>query len=79
MATIINNPAGAPERTSESHVSMVFVLLVLLIAGVLFYMYGLPGRQVNDGMNINVPDSVDVNVRTPDVTPSTGGAGATAQ
>ncbi len=63
MATIINTPAR--ESSGESGVAMVFVLLALLVAGILLYTYGLPGRQVNDGTNIVVPETVDVNVTTP--------------
>jgi hypothetical protein len=72
MTTIINNPDRG-EGGSESHIALIFIVLVLLIGGVLLYMYGLPGRQTNEGMNINVPDTVDVNVRTPDT--NTGGGG----
>ncbi len=71
MTTIINNPDRG-EGSSESHVALIFIVLVLLIGGILLYMYGLPVRQTNDEMNISVPDTVDVNVRTPDT--NSGGA-----
>ncbi len=72
MTTIINNPDRG-EGTGESHVALVFIVLILLVGGILLYMYGLPGRQANEGMNITVPDTVDVNVRTPGM--NTGGGG----
>jgi hypothetical protein len=72
MTTIINNPNKETEaRGSDSNAGVIAVLLVLIVAGILFYLYGVPGRDTG-GVNVTVPESVDVNVRTPDVTPGGG-------
>lgn len=63
MATIINNPDAG---TAESNASLIVVVLVLLVAGLLFFTYGLPDRALETG---STPQTIDVNVTTPNPTP----------
>lgn len=72
MTTIINNPDRGERTTDSSHGSLIVILLVLIIGGILLYYYGLPGRGASD-VNVSVPEQVDVNVSTPNVTPEGGG------
>lgn len=63
MTTIINNPG---EKSDGSTGIIIGVVLVALILGALFFIYGIPGvddRGGNDDdVNINVPDEIQVNV-----------------
>ncbi|OGK66341.1 hypothetical protein A2313_01555 [Candidatus Roizmanbacteria bacterium RIFOXYB2_FULL_41_10] len=69
MPTTIVNPT--PTNNSNSNNGMGFFLgaIVLLVFGLLFYMYGLPLiRQGFSGfgtgdVQINLPEKVDVNVQ----------------
>lgn len=65
MATVINNPSTpAVERDSSS--GFLVGVVVLIIAAVLFFMYGLPALSgAMRGPQVNVPGKVDVNVHTP--------------
>jgi len=61
MATIVNNP---PASNNSGGPMMIIVLVVLLVIGYLVYMYGLPAvRQMQEGTQINVPSTIDVNVK----------------
>lgn len=61
MATIVNNP---PADNSGGPFMMIIVLVVLIVLGYLGYVYGLPAlRQMNGTPQINVPSSIDVNVK----------------
>lgn len=62
MATIVNNP---PADNSGGPWMAIVVLVVLLVLGYLGYVYGLPAlRQMQSGgTQINVPSSIDVNVK----------------
>jgi hypothetical protein len=67
MATIVNNPA--PSSDSSGGVGMIVGLLLLLLVGFLFFVYGLPMlRQSTASPSITVPDKINVNVN-----PGTGG------
>jgi hypothetical protein len=64
MTTVINNP---PSGESKSGMGMGFLvgIILLVVAGFLFFMYGLPAlRQTteNSAPQINVPDQIDVNI-----------------
>jgi len=72
MATIINNPPATPPSSERSggFVGIIVGVVILLIAGFFFFAYGLPalrGTQGSDSKSgsptINVPDTVDVNIK----------------
>ncbi|HCQ31451.1 TPA: hypothetical protein DIU27_03670 [Candidatus Collierbacteria bacterium] len=58
--TIINNPSG----DSGSGMGMVFGVIILVVVGYLIWVYGIPAIQQmqSEGVQINVPSSIDVNV-----------------
>lgn len=61
MVTVVNNPS-----TGESNggMGMIVGLVVLVVVGLLFFVYGLPAlRQMQSGTTINVPDQIDVTVK----------------
>jgi len=62
MATVINNPPST--ENSNNPMGMVIGLIVLLVFGYLFAVYGLPAiKNVQFGTpQINVPSKIDVNV-----------------
>lgn len=66
MTTIINTP---PATTNESGGSMGMIvgLVVLLILGYLFFVYGLPAIQNMQvgAPQINIPAKVDINITQP--------------
>ena len=59
MATIVNNPA--PESNGNSN--LIVVVLLIIVFGVLFYVYGLPAINNAQAPQINVPSKIDVNVK----------------
>lgn len=73
MATIINNPptqAPAPSDGGSGLVGILVGIVILVMVGFLFFVYGLPalrGTQSTDDSNsgptINVPDTIDINVK----------------
>ncbi len=69
MATIINNPdSGGNNGDGGSGMGMVIGIIVLVIILALFFVYGLPALRnggSDSGTDVNVPDSIDVNVDTP--------------
>ncbi|WKZ25403.1 MAG: hypothetical protein QY322_03380 [bacterium] len=62
MTTIINTPQ--PKGDTGGGMGVVIGLVVLIIFGFLFYVYGLPAlRKMDVGSpQINVPSTIDVNV-----------------
>lgn len=73
MTTIINTPAPAP-APSDGGSGLAGILIgvaVVVIIGFLFFAYGLPAMRGsqdtnsgdNSGPTINVPDTVDVNIK----------------
>ena len=69
MATTIVNPAPSNDGSSGNN-GMGFLLgaIVLIVFAVLFFVYGLPllqGLSGNGGTQVNIPDSIDVNVNQP--------------
>ena len=64
MTTIINTP---PTSSNESggNTGMIIGLIVLVVFGYLFFVYGLPAvQQMRVGTpQINVPSEIDVNVK----------------
>jgi len=61
MATIVNTPPA--QDNSANSTGFIVALLALLLVGYLFFAYGLPAlRNATSSPQINVPDSVDVNI-----------------
>ena len=62
MTTIVNNPL--PSDNSNGPVMLIIVLVVLVVIGYLFFVYGLPAIQHIQlgGTQINIPSKIDVNV-----------------
>lgn len=72
MTTIINTPptqAATPSDGGSGLVGIITGIIVLVVIGFLFFAYGLPAmrnaqRTSNpSGPTINVPDTIDVNVK----------------
>ncbi len=63
MTTVINTPQ--PNNDSNSGMGMIIGLVVLVVFGLLFFIYGIPAlRNMRLGTpQINVPNSIDVNVK----------------
>lgn len=63
MTTIGNNPP--PAKESVGGMGLLIGLIVLLVVGYLFVVYGLPAlRNVQVGApQINVPSKIDVNIK----------------
>lgn len=67
MATVINNPGdgGGGGNDSSSGV-FIGIILAVVVAGALFFIYGLPAmRNTDTGPTINVPDKVQIDVNAP--------------
>lgn len=62
MVTVVNNP---PSNNSGGGMGMIIGVIVLIVLGYLFFMYGLPAiRQTQIGTpQINVPSQIDVNIK----------------
>ncbi len=62
MTTIVNNPS--PSNESGGNMGMIVGLVLLLVIGYLFFVYGLPAFQKMQfgAPQINVPGKIDVNV-----------------
>lgn len=60
MATIINNPQ--PSNDSSGPMGMIIGIIVLLVVGYLFFIYGLPAVRQMSAPQINIPDKIDVTV-----------------
>jgi uncharacterized membrane protein YphA (DoxX/SURF4 family) len=65
MTTIVNNPP--PAKESGGGMGWIIALIVLLVVGYLFFMYGIPAlRQMQLGSpQINIPSKIDVNINQP--------------
>lgn len=65
MTTIVNNPPA--QKESGGGMGMIIGLVVILVLGYLFIMYGIPAlRQMQFGSpQINIPSKTDVNVTQP--------------
>ena len=63
MTTIVNNPP--PSNDSNGGIGMIVGLIILIVAGYLFFMYGLPAiKNMQFGTpQINIPSKIDVNVQ----------------
>lgn len=65
MTTVVNNPQ--PSNDSGGGISMIIGIILLLIVGYVFFMYGIPAfRQMQSGSpQINIPSKIDVNINQP--------------
>lgn len=61
MVTVVNNPA--PEAKSDGGTGMIVGVLLILVMGILFYLYGLPAINNMQSPQINIPNKIDVNVK----------------
>lgn len=65
MATIVNTPSA--RETNDNWVGTVIGVLVVGFLLILFFAYGLPllrgamSGGAQNGINVNVPDRIDVN------------------
>jgi hypothetical protein len=61
MTTIVNTP---PSEKSDSPMGWIVGLVILIVLIYLGYVYGLPAlrNMQSGGVQINVPDSINVNV-----------------
>lgn len=64
MTTIVNTP---PTEKSGSPMGWIFGLVILVIVGYLIYVYGIPALKnlQTGGVQINIPENVNVNVNQP--------------
>lgn len=62
MTTVINTPQPANDQNNGIGIIVGFV--VLIVFGLLFFVYGLPAlRNIRlGGTEVNIPDKIDVNV-----------------
>lgn len=63
MTTIVNNPA--PVNDSGNSMGMIIGLIVLLVIGYLFIVYGIPAFRQMGSPQINIPSKIDVNIVQP--------------
>ena len=66
MTTIINTPPA--QKESGGGVNMIVGLLIIVVFGYVFFVYGLPAiKNARFGMTtqINVPNKIDVNINQP--------------
>ncbi len=65
MATTIINPASNND-SSSSGIALLIGVIAIIVVAVLFFIYGLPalkGLTTNSGTQVNIPKSVDINVK----------------
>ena len=66
MATTIVNPAPSNNSSGNNGTGFLVGIIVLIVFAVLFFVYALPyirGIGGNNGVQVNVPKSIDVNVK----------------
>lgn len=61
MTTIVNTPPSTNE--SGNNLELILGLIILLVVGYLFIVYGLPAVRQMQSPQINIPDKVDINVK----------------
>lgn len=69
MSTTVINP-GTTESSSNAGAGLVLGIVLLIVFGILFFVYGFPyiqrgfgGNYSGGGTNINVPKDINVNVK----------------
>ena len=60
MTTVINNPGNGED--SSGGIGVIVSVIILLIAGALFFVYGLPMMRNSETPKEN---SIDINVKLP--------------
>ncbi len=62
MTTIVNNPPSSDN--SSGPIGLIIGLIVLIVLGYLFFVYGLPAIQnMHWGQTqVNIPSKIDVNI-----------------
>lgn len=63
MTTIINTPGTGNSDGSDSGVATVLIVIVLLVAAGLFFVYGLPA--IRNANNAPKTDSINIDVKLP--------------
>ena len=64
MATTVVNPA--PNGGSGNGMGFLVGIIVLIVFAVIFFVYGIPYIQQGfGGTQVNVPDTIEVNVNQP--------------
>lgn len=69
MTTVVNNPGNGSD--SGSGMTMIVGIILLVAVVFLFLYFGLPllrnaaGGGTTGGVQINLPDKIDVNVQNP--------------
>lgn len=63
MTTVVNNPP--PSDNSGGPMGMIVGLIVVLVLGYLFVMYGIPAFKQMGTPQITIPSKIDVNVIQP--------------
>jgi hypothetical protein len=65
MATTIVNPAPNNNSSGDNGMGFLLGVIVLIVFVVLFFVYALPYIRglTNGGIQVNVPKSVNVNVK----------------
>lgn len=62
MATIINTPGNTADDSGSNLVLAVVLVVLIIGAAVLFFVYGLP--MINNA-TVPAPNSINVNVQLP--------------
>lgn len=66
MATTIVNPAPNNNPSGNDGMGFLVGVVILIVFAFLFFVYALPylrGLSGNNGAQVNVPKSIDVNVK----------------
>lgn len=65
MATTIINPPTNSGSSSDSGMGFLLGILILVVFAVLFFIYLFPYLKglTSSGVQINLPDKIDVNVQ----------------
>jgi len=68
MPTTIINPAPNNNSTTDNGMGFLVGIILLIVFGVVFFVYDLPLVKqglsgMGGGVNINLPKTVDVNVK----------------
>jgi hypothetical protein len=63
MATTVINPQ--PSNNSSNGMGFLAAVIILVIFGLLFFVYGIPFARslMGNGVQVTVPKSIDVNVK----------------
>lgn len=64
MATTIVNPPA--NNNSSNGMGFLVGAIILIVFGVIFFVYGLPllrGLMGSNGVQVNIPKTIDVNVK----------------